>query len=149
MNQQSYPTTYAAKRKARRFAVQGIYEWQMSHNPVHEIEARTRAVNAMHKVDIGYYHELLSQVVAQQDSIDALLIPALDRELDALDGVELATLRLGVYELHAHLEIPYRVVLDEAIELAKHFGGTDSHKYINGVLDRVAQQLRQAEKQQP
>jgi N utilization substance protein B len=146
---QSYPTTYAAKRKARRFAVQGIYEWQMSHNPIHEIEARTRAENAMHKVDIGYYHELLSQVVAQQDSIDALLIPALDRELDALDGVELATLRLGVYELQSHLEIPYRVVLDEAIELAKHFGGADSHKYINGVLDRVAQKLRQAEKQQP
>lgn len=147
MMNQSYPTTYAAKRKARRFAVQGIYEWQMSANPVHEIEARTRADNAMHKVDIGYYHELLTQVVAQRDDLDALLIPALDRELSALDGVELATLRLGAYELQAHLEIPYRVVLDEAIELAKHFGGADSHKYINGVLDRVANQVRQAEKQ--
>ncbi len=147
MMNQSYPTTYAAKRKARRFAVQGIYEWQMSANPVHEIEARTRADNAMHKVDIGYYHELLSQVVAQRDDLDALLTPALDRELSALDGVELATLRLGAYELQAHLEIPYRVVLDEAIELAKHFGGADSHKYINGVLDRVANEVRQAEKQ--
>lgn len=147
MMNQSYPTTYAAKRKARRFAVQGIYEWQMSANPVHEIEARTRADNAMHKVDIGYYHELLTQVVAQRDDLDALLIPALDRELSALDGVELATLRLGAYELQAHLEIPYRVVLDEAIELAKHFGGADSHKYINGVLDRVANEVRQAEKQ--
>ncbi|KAF7277636.1 hypothetical protein GWI33_002949 [Rhynchophorus ferrugineus] len=145
---QSFPTTYAAKRKARRFAVQGIYEWQMSGNPVHEIEARTRADNAMHKVDIGYYHELLSQVVAQHTTLDEMLIPALDREIDALDGVELATLRLGTYELKHHLEIPYRVVLDEAIELAKHFGGADSHKYVNGVLDRVAQQLRQAEKQQ-
>ncbi len=145
---QSYPTTYAAKRKARRFAVQGIYEWQMSGNPVHEIEARTRAENAMHKVDIGYYHELLSQVTVQREALDEVLMPALDRELDALDGVELATLRLGTYELKHHLEIPYRVVLDEAIELAKHFGGADSHKYINGVLDRVAQQLRQAEKQQ-
>lgn len=147
MMNQSYPTTYAAKRKARRFAVQGIYEWQMSANPVHEIEARTRADNAMHKVDIGYYHELLTQVVAQRDDLDALLTPALDRELSALDGVELATLRLGAYELQAHLEIPYRVVLDEAIELAKHFGGADSHKYINGVLDRVANEVRQAEKQ--
>ncbi|OUY09044.1 transcription antitermination factor NusB [Acinetobacter populi] len=145
---QNYPTTYAAKRKARRFAVQGIYEWQMSGNPVHEIEARTRSDNAMHKVDIGYYHELLSQVVQQHEELDEILIPALDREIEALDGVELATLRLGAYELKNHLEIPYRVVLDEAIELAKHFGGTDSHKYINGVLDRVAQQLRQAEKQQ-
>ncbi|MCH4248850.1 MAG: transcription antitermination factor NusB [Acinetobacter populi] len=145
---QNYPTTYAAKRKARRFAVQGIYEWQMSGNPVHEIEARTRSDNAMHKVDIGYYHELLSQIVQQHEELDEILIPALDREIEALDGVELATLRLGAYELKNHLEIPYRVVLDEAIELAKHFGGTDSHKYINGVLDRVAQQLRQAEKQQ-
>ena len=148
MNQnQSYPTTYAAKRKARRFAVQGIYEWQMTKNPVHEIEARTRAENAMHKVDIGYYHELLSQIIVQHEEIDALLVPVIDRELKSLDGVELATLRLGVYELKNHLEIPYRVVLDEAIELAKHFGGADSHKYVNGVLDRVAHQLRQAEKQ--
>ena len=145
---QTLQATYAAKRNARRFAVQGIYEWQMSHNPVHEIEARTRVENAMHKVDLGYYHELLTQVVANHEALDALLIPVLDRELSALDGVELATLRLGAYELKEHLEIPYRVVLDEAIELAKHFGGADSHKYINGVLDRLATTLRAAEKQQ-
>ena len=143
---QHYPTTYAAKRKARRFAVQGLYEWQMTANPVHEIEARTRAENAMHKVDIGYYHELLTQTSHLASSLDELLVPALDRELNALDGVELATLRLGAYELSHRLEIPYRVVLDEAIELAKHFGGSDSHKYINGVLDQVATQVRQAEK---
>lgn len=117
----------------------------MSHNPVHEIEARTRAENAMHKVDLNYYHELLTQVIAQHEDLDALLIPVLDREIDALDGVELATLRLGAYELRDHLEIPYRVVLDEAIELAKHFGGADSHKYINGVLDRLSSTLRSAE----
>ncbi|MFW2002502.1 transcription antitermination factor NusB [Acinetobacter ursingii] len=145
---QTLQAVYAAKRKARRFAVQGIYEWQMSHNPVHEIEARTRAENAMHKVDLGYYHELLTQVIADRDNLDTLLTPVLDRELKALDGVELATLRLGAYELRDHLEIPYRVVLDEAIELAKHFGGADSHKYINGVLDRLASKLREAEKQQ-
>ncbi|MCG2573522.1 MULTISPECIES: transcription antitermination factor NusB [Acinetobacter] len=145
---QTQQAIYAAKRKARRFAVQGVYEWQMSHNPVHEIEARTRAENAMHKVDLNYYHELLTQIVAEHEALDALLIPVLDREIDALDGVELATLRLGAYELRQHLEIPYRVVLDEAIELAKHFGGADSHKYINGVLDRLAQVLREAEKQQ-
>ena len=145
---QTLQAVYAAKRKARLFAVQGIYEWQMSHNPVHEIEARTRAENAMHKVDLGYYHELLTQVIADRDNLDTLLIPVLDRELKALDGVELATLRLGAYELRDHLEIPYRVVLDEAIELAKHFGGADSHKYINGVLDRLASTLREAEKQQ-
>lgn len=144
---QTLQAIYAAKRKARRFAVQGIYEWQMSHNPVHEIEARTRAENAMHKVDLNYYHELLVQIVQDHESLDTLLIPVLDRELNALDGVELAILRLGAYELRNHVEIPYRVVLDEAIELAKHFGGADSHKYINGVLDRLAQSLRQAEKE--
>ena len=145
---QTLQAAYAAKRKARRFAVQGIYEWQMSQNPVHEIEARTRIDNAMHKVDLAYYHELLTEVIAHHEALDTLLIPVLDRELSALDGVELATLRLGAYELKEHLEVPYRVVLDEAIELAKHFGGADSHKYINGVLDRLAQSLRAAEKQQ-
>lgn len=144
---QTQQAVYAAKRKARRFAVQGIYEWQMSQNPVHQIEARTRAENAMHKVDLSYYHELLTQVVEDSDVLDELLKPVLDRDLNALDGVELATLRLGAYELRDHAEIPYRVVLDEAIELAKHFGGADSHKYVNGVLDRLAQTLRQAEKQ--
>lgn len=146
MTAQTLQAQYAAKRKARRFAVQGIYEWQMSGNPVHEIEARTRVENAMHKVDLNYYHELLSHVVADREALDALLKPVLDRELDALDGVELATLRLGAYELRDHVEIPYRVVLDEAIELAKHFGGADSHKYINGVLDRLSVTLRAAEK---
>lgn len=139
---------YAAKRKARRFAVQGIYEWQMSGNPAHEIEARTRADNAMHKVDLTYYHELLTQVIQQVQSLDSLIQSVIDRELNTLDAVELATLRLGTYELREHLEIPYRVVLDEAIELAKHFGGADSHKYINGVLDQLAGKLRSAEKQQ-
>ena len=145
---QTLQAAYAAKRKARRFAVQGIYEWQMSHNPVHEIEARTRVENAMHKVDLSYYHELLTQVVAQHETLDTLLVPVLDRELSALDGVELATLRLGAYELRGHPGIPYGVVRDKAIELAKHFGGADSHKYINGVLDRLASRLREAEKQQ-
>ncbi|MFB2539413.1 MULTISPECIES: transcription antitermination factor NusB [unclassified Acinetobacter] len=146
--QRELQRTYAAKRKARRFAVQGLYEWKLSGNPSHEIEARTRAENAMHKVDLNYYHELLSQVIAEHDSLDALLNDVLDRNTEQLDAVELAILRLGTYELREHIEIPYRVVLDEAIELAKHFGGADSHKYINGVLDKVASQLRAAEKAQ-
>lgn len=143
-----YPTSFAAKRKARRFALQGLYEWQMTRNPVHEIEARTRAENAMHKVDIAYYHQLLSQIIQQVNTLDELLKPVIDRDISALDGVELATLRLGAFELRDRLEIPYRVVIDEAIELAKHFGATDGHKYINGVLDRLAHQLRAAEKNQ-
>lgn len=138
--------SYAMKRKARRFAVQGIYEWQLSGNLPHEIEARTRADNAMHKVDLNYYHELLSRVIADHAALDQLMIHILDRDTKQLDPIELAILRLSTYEMRDHLEIPYRVVIDEAIELAKHFGGTDSHKYINGVLDKMASQLRADEK---
>ena len=135
----------AAQRKARRFALQGLYEWQMTHNHVHEIEARTRADNAMHKVDLPYYHSLLAGIVQDVDAVDELLIPVLDREFSALNGVEQAILRIGTFELRDRLEVPYKVVIDEAIELAKHFGATDSHKYVNGVLDRLSKQLRAVE----
>lgn len=135
----------AAQRKARRFALQGLYEWQMTQNHAHEIEARTRAENAMHKVDLPYYHTLLSRIVQDAEAIDNLLIPVLDREFSALNGVEQAILRIGTFELRDRLEIPYKVVIDEAIELAKHFGATDSHKYINGVLDRLSKTLRAVE----
>ncbi len=135
----------AAQRKARRFALQGLYEWQMTHNHVHEIEARTRADNAMHKVDLPYYHSLLAGIVQDVDAVDELLIPVLDREFSALNGVEQAILRIGTFELRDRLEIPYKVVIDEAIELAKHFGATDSHKYVNGVLDRLSKRLRAVE----
>ncbi|MBC7751355.1 MAG: transcription antitermination factor NusB [Candidatus Saccharibacteria bacterium] len=139
------PTTFAAKRKARRFAMQGLYEWLLTNNPAHEIEARTRAENHMNKTDIVYYHELISQTIAQNESLDEILDPAIDRELEALNVVERAILLLGVYEMRERLEIPYAIVIDEGVELAKHFGATDSHKYVNGVLDKLARQLRPEE----
>jgi N utilization substance protein B len=141
----SNPTTYAAKRKARRFAMQGLYEWLLTNNPAHEIEARTRAENHMNKTDIIYFHELLSQTIAHNESLDELLDPAIDRELEALNVVERAILLLGIYEMRERLEIPYAIVIDEGVELAKHFGATDSHKYVNGVLDKIARQLRPEE----
>ena len=139
------PTTFAAKRKARRFAMQGIYEWLLTNNPVHEIEARTRAENHMNKTDVVYYHELLTKTIADNESLDEILDPAIDRELEALNVVERAILLLGVYEMRDRLEVPYAIVIDEGIELAKHFGATDSHKYVNGVLDKLAHQLRPEE----
>ena len=139
------PTTFAAKRKARRFAMQGIYEWLLTNNPVHEIEARTRAENHMNKTDVVYYHELLTQTIAHNESLDEILDPAIDRELEALNIVERAILLLGIYEMRERLEIPYAIVIDEGVELAKHFGATDSHKYVNGVLDKIARQLRPEE----
>ncbi len=141
----SNPTTYAAKRKARRFAMQGLYEWLLTDNPAHEIEARTRVENHMNKTDVVYYHELLSQTIVHSASLDAILDPAIDRELGALNVVERAILLLGVYEMRERLEIPYAIVIDEGVELAKHFGATDSHKYVNGVLDKIAHQLRPEE----
>lgn len=132
----------AARRKARRFALQGLYEWHISGNPPWEIEARYRVENAMHKVDLDFFHELLHGVPPKVQELDALFTPHLDRDFQALDPVELATLRLGTYELKYRLDVPYRVVINEAIELAKTFGAAESHRYINGVLDRLGRDLR-------
>ncbi|MEY2862921.1 MAG: hypothetical protein RLY58_628 [Pseudomonadota bacterium] len=136
---------YAAQRAARRFTMQGLYEWQMTHNPAHEIEARTRAENAMHKVDIGYYHTLLMNIIREHEALDDIISSVLDRPFDALDGVERAILRLGAYELRDRIEVPYKIVLDESIELAKQYGATDSYKHINGVLDKLSRRLRPQE----
>lgn len=135
----------AAQRAARRFTMQGLYEWHMTGNPAHEIEARTRAENAMHKVDLAYYHTLLMLIIREHESLDETIISVLDRPFDALDGVERAILRLGAYELRERIEVPYKIVIDEAIELAKQYGATDSYKHINGVLDKLSRRLRPQE----
>ncbi len=136
----------SARRKARRFALQGLYEWQLSGNPSYEIEARYRVENAMHKVDLDYFHELLSRIPTLTETLDALFEPFLDRAFESLDPVELAALRIGTYELKYRLDVPYRVVINEGIELAKTFGASESHKYINGVLDQLAVSLRPHER---
>jgi len=136
----------AARRKARRFAMQALYEWHISGNAVHEIEARYRVENDMHKVDLQYFHELVKNISQQAAELDEALIPCLDRrELRQLDPVELATLRIGAYEILHRLDVPYKVVINEGIELAKTFGATESHKYVNGVLDQLARKVRTVE----
>ena len=145
MTQSAGPTP-SARRKARRFVLQGLYEWQLSGNPAYEIEARYRVENAMHKVDLDYFHELLHRIQAEAEALDALFTPYLDRAFTSLDPVELATLRIGTYELKHRLDVPYRVVINEGIELAKTFGASESHKYINGVLDKLAADLRRVER---
>lgn len=140
----------ARQRAARRFAMQGLYEWHLTSNRAAEIEARTRAENAMHKVDLNYYHLLLSRVIADVPSLDALLAQAMpERAVEALDGVERAILRIGCFELRDQSQVPYKIVIDEAIELAKEYGATDSHKYVNAVLDKLAQSLRWSETGNP
>ena len=160
MSESSYKTSHTAIRKARRFAMQGLYEWLVTDrrfdttgklgwkaNAPHDIAARTRATNAMHTVHIGYYHEMMRDVPEQIDTLDALISQHLDREIDKLDTVEHAILLIGAYELQNRLEIPYKVVLDEAMKLNNHFGATDAHKLINAVLDRMAIELRDIEVQ--
>lgn len=137
----------SARRKARRFAMQALYEWSISGNPMFEIEARYRVENDMHKVDLPYFHQLIHEIVLKRDEIDAVFTANLDRSFNELDFVERAILRIGTYELLFCIEVPYRVVINEGIELAKDFGATESHKYINSILDAVAVQKRTIEKQ--
>ena len=146
-NKPQAKNTPAARHKARRFALQGLYEWQLSGNQPFEIEARYRVENAMHKVDLAYFHELLHQVVAKNRELDNAFEPFLDRKMQQLDPVERNILRIGSYELIHHIEIPYKIILNEAVELAKDFGATDSYKYVNSILDELAKTVRKAEKQ--
>jgi N utilization substance protein B len=158
MSESTYKTTHTAVRKARRFAMQGLYEWLVTDrrfettdklgwkdNAPHDIAARTRAMNAMHTVHIGYYHEMMRDIPEQIEALDALIEQHLDRKVEQLDTVEHAILLIGAYELQNRLEIPYKVVLDEAMKLNNHFGATDAHKLINAVLDRLAIELRALE----
>lgn len=155
MSETTYKTSHTAVRKARRFTMQGLYEWLVTDrrfdidgklgwkdNAPHDIAARTRATNAMHTVHIGYYHEMMRDIPEQIDALDALISQHLDRDIDKLDTVEHAILLIGAYELQNRLEIPYKVVLDEAMKLNNHFGATDAHKLINAVLDKMAIELR-------
>lgn len=134
----------AQRRRARRLLVQALYQWQLSSAELHDIEAQFRADTQGH-VDWNYFHELLGAIPRQVERLDALLTPHLDRAVTALDPVERALLRMASFELTDRVDVPYRVVINEAVELAKVFGATDSHKYVNGVLDTLARQVRGAE----
>lgn len=134
-----------AKRRARKSAMQALYQWQMSGQSLSDIEQQFRLEQDMSKVDLDYFHELLHQVPAVLDEVDEVLSKHVDRTIMEVDPVERAILRIGAYELKYRPDIPYRVVLNEAIQLAKQFGATDGHKYVNGILDKLAQDLRSIE----
>lgn len=135
----------SARRKAREFAVQAVYSWQMTQNPVEQIELSIATSNDMSKVDMGYFQELLRSVVNDTQALDTAIKPYLGRLPEELDVVEKAILRIASYELTARLDVPYKVVINEAIELAKSFGAEESHKFINGVLDKAIKTLRKDE----
>ena len=135
----------ATRRVARSLAMQALYQWHMAGQNLNEIEAQFRVDNDFAGVDGAYFHELLTGVAHNKSEIDGHIAPHLDRPLAELDPVELAILRLSTYELSKRLDVPYRVVINEGIELAKTYGATDGHKFVNGVLDKLAPQLRAAE----
>jgi N utilization substance protein B len=134
-----------ARRLAREFAVQAVYSWQMSKNPVEQIELSIVTSNDMKKVDTEYFLELLRAVVKDCAELDKKMKPYLGRLPEELDPVEKAILRISTYELVARIDVPYKVVINEAIELAKSFGAEESHKFINGVLDKAIKTLRKDE----
>lgn len=134
-----------ARRRARRCAMQALYQWQISGLDLNEIEKQFLVDQDMSKVDLDYFHELLHQIPARLDQLDSILKEHIDRPMEEVDPVERAILRIGVFELQIRSDIPYRVVLNESVQLARRFGATDGHKYINGVLDKVAKDLRSAE----
>ncbi len=136
----------AQRRRARRLAVQALYQWQISGSSLLAIEMEFREDNDFRKLDEDYFSELLHQVPAQIGRLDEMLGQLLDRPLQDLSPIELVILRMGTYELLERKDVPYRVVINEGVDLAKTFGATDGHKYVNGVLDKLARRVRQDEK---
>ncbi len=140
----------AGRRKARHYAMQALYEWTVSGNSPAAIERHFREDFDLKGIDDAYFRELLHEVPARAAELDECFAPLLqDRAIDELGHVERALLRIGSYELAQRIDVPYRVVIDEAVALAKKFGATDSYKFINGVLDRLARELRRAEAASP
>ena len=126
--------------------MQALYQWFMAGASLSDIEAEFRSDYDFDKVDGEYFHELLHQVPARLEELEATFAPFMvERSLDELDPIERALLRMGTFELKERIDVPYKVVINEAVGLAKKFGATDSHKFINGVLDQAARQLRQPE----
>ena len=132
----------SARRKSREFAVQAIYSWQLSKNDLSEIENNFLVDNQKRRFDVPYFQQLVRGVGEHLESLDAAITPHVDRPLDDVDQVEKAILRMAVYELSEMKDVPYKVVINEAIEIAKAFAADDSHKFINGVLDKVVKLLR-------
>jgi N utilization substance protein B len=143
----SQPNTLAAqRRKARHFGLQALYQWTLSEASLVDIDAEFRVDNDFRHTDGEYFQALLRGVMEDVEALEALFSPLLDRALDDLDPIERNLLRMGTFELKERIDVPYKVVINEAVSLAKKFGATESHRYINGILDKVASELRTVER---
>lgn len=136
----------ATRRMARHYAMQALYQWRMAGSSINAIEAEFRVDNDMSNVDLEYFREILHGVPEHLSELEAAFEPFLvERSLVELDPVTQALLRMATYELKFRIDVPYKVVINEAVSLAKKFGAEDSHKFINGVLDKTAEILRAIE----
>ena len=133
------------RHRARELAMQGIYQWRVSGSEASDIEKHMQGEKNLGRYDKPMFSNLLRGAIAQHEELKTLLAPHLDRSLDELSTVEFAVLLLAAFELSQQLDVPYKVVINEAVELAKTFGGTDGHKYVNGVLDKLAPKVRAVE----
>ena len=139
------PAAKSTRRRSRELALQGLYEWLISRADAGVIDAHMREQEGFDKCDAAHFDALLHGCIAEAADLDAVLAKHVDRKTTELSPIEHGVLMIGVYELTHCIEIPYKVAINEAVELAKSFGGTDGHKYVNGVLDKAAAELRPAE----
>ena len=130
------------RHRAREFALQGLYQWLLNNEPARTIVTNIRAAHGFEKADGEFFADLLNGAIASSVELRESIAPLIDRNVAELSPIEHGVLLLGAYELKNHPEIPYRVVINEAVELTKSFGGIDGHKYVNGVLDKLAPRLR-------
>jgi N utilization substance protein B len=145
-NQHANPNKSRSPRhRAREFALQGLYQWLLNNEDSGAIDAHIREAHGFDKADKEHFDALLHGAIEQSLSLREEIAPLIDRKISELSPVEHAALLIGAYELKNHIEIPYRVVINEAVELTKSFGGLDGHKYVNGVLDKLAAQMRSEE----
>jgi N utilization substance protein B len=139
------PAAKSTRRRSREVALQGLYEWLLSGEEPSVIEAHMREQDDFHKCDTAHFDALLHGCISEASDLDAVLARHVDRKTTLLSPIEHAVLMIGAYELKHCIDVPYKVAINEAVELAKSFGGTDGHKYVNGVLDKAAVDLRPVE----
>jgi transcription antitermination protein NusB len=147
MNSRPEGIDLAARSRARRRALQALYAWQMSGSSMTAVIEQFRHEQDMEVADLEYFEDLLRGVEKHVAVIDEALKPYIDRDVGQIDPIERAALRLAAYELKFRPDVPYRVIINEAIEVTKRFGADHGHSYVNGVLDKLATQIRVAEKQ--
>lgn len=133
------------RRWARRFCLQALYQWEITHQDIAVIEAQFLQDENIERVDLAYFKELVSGVIEQLEFIQSYIKRYVDRPISEIDPIELSILRMAIYELLKRPDVPYKVIVNEALELGKAFGATDGYKFVNGILDKAAREIRREE----